>query len=191
MFANCDAIGHLLHDIWPHVLRMLPEAQLILIGKNGDEDAERFGNHPRVSVLGYVEDIRDQMREASCVVVPIRVGGGTRLKILDAWGMGKPVVSTSVGCEGLSAVDGVNILIRDNPMEFAEAVVNISRDPDLRKWLGSNARRTAESEYSWDVVGRQLCQAYHDLLGDTKQSSARLAYSENRNAMWSISHDNA
>jgi len=95
--------------------------------------------------------------------VPLRVGGGTRLKILDAWAMGKAIVSTSVGCEGLAAEDGVNILIRDDPKDFAEAVVSVLKDKTLRERLGAAGRRTVEQKYSWDVIGTGLRHSLEEL----------------------------
>jgi glycosyltransferase involved in cell wall biosynthesis len=96
--------------------------------------------------------------------VPIRVGGGTRLKILDAWAMGKAVVSTSLGCEGLDAVDGENILIRDTPDAIAEGVAQVLGEAQLRIRLEANARRTALDTYSWKIVGGRMRAAYHELL---------------------------
>ncbi len=104
--------------------------------------------------------------EGACSVVPIRVGGGTRLKILDAWAMGRAVVSTSVGCEGLETIDGENIIIRDDPQGFAEAVVAVLDDAVLRHRLGENGRRTVERSYAWDVVGDRLLAAYSGLLSN-------------------------
>jgi len=92
--------------------------------------------------------------------VALRIGGGTRLKILDAWALGKAVVSTSVGCEGLEAVDGQNILIRDDPAEFAAAVWSVLRDAGLRTALERNARITAEERYSWNVIGETMRRLY-------------------------------
>jgi glycosyltransferase involved in cell wall biosynthesis len=96
--------------------------------------------------------------------VPIRVGGGTRLKILDAWAMGRAIVSTAVGCEGLEAIDGENILIRDDPGEFADAVIAVLRDPALRRRLGAAGRATAERVYAWDVIGDRLRCSYDEVL---------------------------
>ena len=112
------------------------------------------------------------MREAACFVVPLRVGGGTRLKILDAWAMGKAVVSTSVGCEGLAAVDGVNILIRDSADEFAAGVTSLLLNSDLRRRLGQAARETAEQQYSWEVIGTRMTQTYLDLIAHSGQHNA-------------------
>src|SRR5205807_75841 len=113
---------------------------------------ERHG----VELSGYVDDVRPLMQAAACHIVPLRAGGGTRLKILTSWAMGKPVVSTSLGCEGLAAVDGDNILIRDDPADFAGAILAVLGDPALRRRLGERGRATAEARYSWDVIGTDM-----------------------------------
>jgi glycosyltransferase involved in cell wall biosynthesis len=97
-------------------------------------------------------------------VAPLRAGGGTRLKILDAWAMGKAVVSTSVGCEGLAARDGENILVRDTPDSFAEAVAEVLTNNELRQRLGAQARRTVEMQYDWDVIGGPMLAHYRHLI---------------------------
>lgn len=161
---NRDAVEFLLQDIWPRIRTMEAPATLHLIGRNADSDRARYAAAPGVSPLGYVSDVRPVVAAARCCVVPIRIGGGTRLKILDAWAMGKAVVSTSIGCEGLDAVDGENIIVRDTPDAFADAVVQVLHDGALRTRLERNARRTTIETYSWSVVGRRLRSAYHTLL---------------------------
>ena len=123
-----------------------------------------------MELTGYVADIRPYVREAACFVVPLRVGGGTRLKILNAWAMGKAVVQYSVGCEGLAAVDGVNILIRNSADEFAAGVTSLLLNSDLRRRLGQAARETAERP----VVGKSLglTQTYLDLIAHSGQHNA-------------------
>ena len=164
MFPNRDAVDFFLANSWPLVRQRCPDGTFHLIGKNSADEKARFESHPGVTCNGHVPDIRPHFAESAVSVVPIRVGGGTRLKILDAWSMGKAVVSTSVGCEGLKTVDGVNILIRDNPTEFAAAVVQVLSDGDLRNRLGREARKTAEERYAWRVVGRKLVDRYDNLL---------------------------
>lgn len=164
-FPNRDAVEWLLRDIWPSVRATNRWASLQLIGRNPPADRARYVAEPGVTVLGEVVDIRPPLAEARCCVVPIRVGGGTRLKILDAWAMGKAVISTSIGCEGLDAVDGENILIRDAPDAFADAVLQVLSDERLRTHLERNARHTAVTTYSWNVVGQTIRSAYDDLLG--------------------------
>ena len=174
MFPNRDAVHFFLDAIWPLVRNQRSDATLHLIGKNAAGEKDLFEKQIGVSCQGYVPDIRPHFAEASCSVVPLRVGGGTRLKILDAWSMGKAIVSTSIGCEGLENVDGENILIRDDPTEFAEAVVDVLRNEELRNRLGRNGRKTAEQIYAWPVVGRKLNALYQDLVAApaTRRASA-------------------
>jgi len=107
MFPNRDAVDFFLANSWPLVRQRCPDGTFHLIGKNSADEKARFESHPGVTCNGHVPDIRPHFAESAVSVVPIRVGGGTRLKILDAWSMGKAVVSTSVGCEGLKTVDGI------------------------------------------------------------------------------------
>jgi glycosyltransferase involved in cell wall biosynthesis len=113
---------------------------------------------------GFVEDVRPELAAASCFVVPLRVGGGTRLKILEAWAMGAPVVSTSVGCEGLKAEHDRNILLADTPEEFAAAVTRVVTDDELAARLGASGRATAVLEYDWSILARVLCAQYKGLV---------------------------
>ena len=161
---NRDAVEFLLREIWPRVRAADRSTTLQLIGRNTPQDQARYAAEPGVSALGYLPDIRPPLAEARCCVVPIRIGGGTRLKILDAWAMGKAVVSTSVGCEGLDAVEGENILIRDAPDAIAGAVLEVLRDARLRSHLERSGRRTATETYSWEAVGQRIRSAYDGLL---------------------------
>ncbi|MEJ7813498.1 MAG: glycosyltransferase family 4 protein [Gemmatimonadaceae bacterium] len=163
-FPNRDAVEYLLREIWPLVRAVRPAATLHLIGRASEADRERYGAHAGVSCLGGVDDIRPHVAEACCSVVPIRIGGGTRIKILDSWSMGKAVVSTSLGCEGLRADDGHNILVRDEPATFADAIVHLIDDAALRDSLGASGRRTVEAVYAWDIAGRDMRAAYAALL---------------------------
>jgi len=174
MFPNRDAVRFFLDAIWPFVKKGYRQATLDVVGKNGAGDKENFEKRDGVSCRGYVADIRPSFAEAECSVVPLRVGGGTRLKILDAWAMGKAIVSTSIGCEGLKAIDGENILIRDDPRDFAAAVVRVLRDDAFRNTLGRNARKTAEEIYAWPVVGRTQNALYRDLLAVRPTVTARV-----------------
>ena len=121
-FPNRDAMNYLLGAIWPQIQRADTGFSLDLIGAGTEAVRARYRAVAGVRALGHVPDVRPHLAEAACCVVPLRAGGGTRLKILDAWAMGKAVVSTSIGCEGLDAVDGENILVRDEPDALAAAV---------------------------------------------------------------------
>jgi glycosyltransferase involved in cell wall biosynthesis len=163
-FPNKDAVEFLLSDIWPRIRGADRATSLRLIGRNAPADQSRYAAQSGVTPLGHVADVRPALAEANCCVVPIRVGSGTRIKILDAWAMGKAVVSTSIGCEGLDAMDGANILIRDTADDIADAVLEVLSDATLRSRLERNARRTATETYSWNVVGKQIRSAYDELL---------------------------
>ncbi|HVH09430.1 MAG TPA: glycosyltransferase family 4 protein [Gemmatimonadales bacterium] len=171
-YANWDAVEFLLQEIWPRIRATDRSTSLQLIGRAAPPDQARYDAEPGVTALGYVPDMRPPVSEARCCVVPIRIGGGTRLKILDAWAMGKAVVSTSIGCEGLEVVEGENILVRDAPDAFAEAVLEVLRDAALRTRLERAARRTAVETYSWSVVGQRIRSAYNELLSRPDSSSA-------------------
>jgi glycosyltransferase involved in cell wall biosynthesis len=163
-FPNLDALNYFAGSIWPH-LRDTPAAHARWIGSATPAQRDHFRRTHGIELTGYVEDVRPLMHDAACHIVPLRAGGGTRLKILNSWAMSKPVVSTSIGCEGLEAVDGDNILIRDDPREFAAAVRNVLDDASLRRRLGQRGRATAERIYSWDVIGRNMIEVYHAASG--------------------------
>lgn len=160
---NADAFTHFCADILPRVRASVPYATVRWVGRASDSEKVQRWADSRVELTGHVEDIRAYVHEAACFVVPLRVGGGTRLKILDAWAMGKAVVSTTIGCSGLQATDGFNILIRDDPDAFAEAVSSVLRDSALRKRLGAEGRRTVESTYSWEVIGAGMTRTLESL----------------------------
>lgn len=162
-FPNADALTHFCADILPLVRSQVPYATVRWIGRTSDEQMAQLWSDSRVELTGHVEDIRPYIHKAACFVVPIRVGGGTRLKILDAWAMGKAVVSTTVGCSGLQARDGQNILIRDDPESFAAAVAEVLRDRGLRKRLGAEGRRTVEQTYSWQVIGAGMTRTLESI----------------------------
>ncbi len=164
VFPNRDGVDYFLGDIWPLIRRSCSSATLELIGQTGAADRARYEAAQGVTCVGHVWDIRPHLASASCCIAPLRVGGGTRLKILDYWAMGKAVVSTSMGCEGLNTIDGENILIRDNAEAFADAVLGVLSDPCLRSRLEANGRQTAERTYGWDSVGEELRNAYRSLL---------------------------
>jgi len=163
-FPNRDAIEFYARDILPRIRAKASDAETTWVGRIADEDRKRFGALDGLRLTGYVPDVRPYVHGAACFVVPLRVGGGTRLKILDAWAMGAPVVSTSVGCEGLAAVDDQNIVIRDDPADFADAVCELLADPARQARLGNAGRETAVGEYSWEAIGRGIRREYRELL---------------------------
>jgi polysaccharide biosynthesis protein PslH len=163
-FPNRDGMTYFCQEILPHLREQRRDPQVTWVGHAPNEARREFSQRYRIEMLGFVDDIRPSVQQAACYIVPLRVGGGTRLKILDAWSMGKAIVSTSVGCEGLEAVDGENILIRDDPKEFASAVNDILVDAALRARLERGARSTAEKIYDWDSIFHHMTKEYFSLL---------------------------
>ena len=169
-FPNADALEFFDEEILPLVRVRDERVKVTWVGRAKPDVIASYAKRG-IQLTGHVDDIRPYVTSAACYVVPLRIGGGTRLKILDAWAMGKAVVSTTVGCEGLDAVDGQNILIRDDPAAFASAVTTVLRDPGLRVALERNARTTAEQRYSWNVIGETMRRLYGEVLaGDARRS---------------------
>jgi len=163
-FPNLDALEFFSEQILPRLRRGRPDVPVRWIGRASEEQQREYRERHGLELTGYAEDVKPLMQGAACHIVPLRVGGGTRLKILHSWAMGKAVVSTSVGAEGLAAADGVNILIRDDPQDFADAILAVLADERLRRGLGEAGRATAGRLYGWDVVGRQMIDAYRAVM---------------------------
>ncbi len=165
-YANEDAMIYFCRDILPQIKKRVPTVRLYIVGNNPTAKVRRLGNDAAVVVTGLVRDIRSFIRKAAVVVVPIRVGGGTRLKILEAMAIGRPVVSTSVGCEGLDVVPGEQILVADTTREFAEEVAGlISGNGAGRDELAARARQLVEETYDWRIIAGKLERAYEEGLG--------------------------
>ena len=163
-FPNRDALEHFCRDTLPILRRKRPDLRVTWVGAARDEDRRRYRQEHGVELTGYVDDIRPFVHAAECFIVPLRLGGGSRLKILDAWALGKAVVSTSVGCEGLAAEDGHNIRVADGGPAFAAAIESVLDDAGLRARLGQAARATVERSYAWEIVGGRLVEAYDEML---------------------------
>jgi glycosyltransferase involved in cell wall biosynthesis len=149
MLANQDAVRFFVRDILPRIRRDVP-VFFAIVGRNPPPSIRRFaGDLAGVTVTGTVDDVRPHLAAAQVLVVPLRIGGGTRIKIFEAMAMGVPVVSTRLGAAGLPVTDGENILLADTPGDFAAAVVRVIRDHELRRRLAANGRRLVTSGYSW------------------------------------------
>jgi len=158
---NEDAVAFWADEIAQLVKSRVPQAQLYVVGRRPTKRVRALAERDRsILVTGDVPDIRPYCHEAEVYVIPLRIGGGTRIKIFEAMAMGKAIVSTFVGAEGLPVTDGENILLADSPTDFAEAVVRVLNDSQLRQHLGTSARRLVEERYGWDAAGR----AFEDVL---------------------------
>jgi glycosyltransferase involved in cell wall biosynthesis len=153
---NRDAVRWFVEAILPEIVRRRPDAHLVVTGRIPDNCKDLAG-HPNVCLTGYLDDVRDALEEASVCVVPLRSGGGTRLKILEAWAAGLPVVSTRVGAAGLDgATDGREILLADDPTSFATSVVRLLDEAATRERLGAGGRALARERYDWASIAQGL-----------------------------------
>ncbi len=166
-FPNRDAVLYFFDKIWPLLKNEIPGVSFTLIGTAPPKKITDLAGNEEIEVLGFVDDVRPHLAKAAAYVVPIRAGGGTRLKILDAFACGKAVISTSIGCEGLDVTPGRNILIGDSPGEFAKQVIRVCADGDLRKSLGEEGRKLVEEKYSWVTIGDNLNRIYENLARKT------------------------
>jgi sugar transferase (PEP-CTERM/EpsH1 system associated) len=155
-YPNEQAAVAFSREVLPRIRKHFPKIRFTIVGKNPSEQVRRLAEDPLITVTGYVNDVRPFLENATVVVVPLRIGGGTRLKILEALAMGKPVISTTIGCEGLNVQHGKTILIADTAEEFAVTVVNVLKDTVLAQSLGQEGRRLVEREYRWEVAGDRL-----------------------------------
>jgi glycosyltransferase involved in cell wall biosynthesis len=169
---NLDALEYFCTGIKPHLGTELRDVPVRWIGRASAEQQRHYRDRYGVELSGYLDDVRPLMRAAAVHIVPLRIGGGTRLKILNAWAMGKPVVSTSIGCEGLAAVDGENVLVRDDPRRFAMAIARVLGSPELQKRLGGQGRDTVRQRYDWDAVGTAMLDTYLSLTQTGARSTA-------------------
>ena len=155
-FANLWAVEFFLQDIYPLIKRKQPGVVLRVTGKTTGVSLDRLPKRDGVILTGYLDDIRPCIAQSWVSVVPLNIGGGTRLKILEAMALGTPVVSTRKGAEGLDVTPGEDILIADEPNEFANAVLRLLADEALRTKLAANGRKLVQERYGWDRIGEKL-----------------------------------
>ncbi len=160
---NSDGIIYFLDEIFPKIKRQLPGTKIYIVGSKPPEDLRRRASHD-VIVTGYVDDVRPYVWRSSVYVVPLRMGGGTRLKVLEGLSMRKPIVTTSIGCEGIEVTDGVNVSMADDPEEFAERVVELLTNRQKSDELGANGNELVKSRYDWDIVGSLMDEALTSLV---------------------------
>jgi glycosyltransferase involved in cell wall biosynthesis len=152
--ANIDGVEFFCERIWPQVLAAVPDAHFQVVGRNPPPRITRFAG-PSVEIVGGVKSVLPHLHEAAVFVVPLRIGGGTRLKIYEAMAAGVPIVSTTVGAEGLDVADGGDIVLADEPERFADSVVALLRSADRRRAIAAAASATA-ARFDWSVIARDF-----------------------------------
>jgi glycosyltransferase involved in cell wall biosynthesis len=162
---NEDAMFYFVNEILPMILRQVPNATLSIIGRSPSSRLKTLvSRHPEIKLTGRVDDVRPYLARGAVSVVPLRIGGGTRLKIFEAMSMGKAVVSTSVGAEGLPVSNGVQFLLADDAATFAECTVTLLCSPTKRGKLGTAARNLVEQKYSWTAVAKDFASALENVV---------------------------
>lgn len=163
-FPNRDAALYMCEEIWPQLVTQLPELSWTVVGASPPQQLlDLAARDSRVSVTGFVNDVRPFLSQAEIYLCPMRDGGGTRLKILDALAMGKAIISTTMGCEGIDVTPDKNVLIADSPVEFVAQIKRLHDDPALRQNLGRAAREFVIEHYSWGKIGKDLSVVYRRL----------------------------
>jgi glycosyltransferase involved in cell wall biosynthesis len=153
---NFDAVRYFLGHILPYVRTRRPAVRLSVTGSIDSVPIEKLGETNETIFTGWLEDVRPVIARSWISVVPLRKGGGTRLKILESLSIGTPVVSTSKGAEGLDLIPGKEILIADAPEDFGEQVLQLLSNAELREELSQNGRRAVEERYDWNMVSNRL-----------------------------------
>ena len=163
-YPNEDAVAFFADEVLPQIQEKIPNVQFSIVGGNPSARVQRLTEREGVVVTGRVPEIKPYFAEATVFVVPLRIGSGTRLKILEALAMGKAIVSTTVGAEGLDLKNGEEIFIADEPTTFADAVTRLLTDASLRRRIGENGRARVEQDYDWRSIGQKLHTLYTKIL---------------------------
>jgi len=172
---NEDAILYFVETIFPLIKQQCPEVSLEVVGRNPSRKLQGVAEREKnMRLTGWVEDIRPFVAQAEICIVPLRIGGGTRLKIFEAMAMGKAVISTTVGAEGLPVQSGKDVLLADTPHDFAQSVICLLRDSDLRRRLGSGARALVQENFSWARVAQDFARTLEECVISNRPGNVSL-----------------
>ncbi len=160
-FPNVDAVHFFCESIWPLVRQTIPEAEFFIVGQRPEDSVQALHGKNGVTVTGRVEDIRESVHKGAVYVSPLRVGGGIKLKMLEALALGKAVVTTPIGIEGLKVNPGKHLLSRESPEAFAGAVIQLLKQEEQRKQMEGNARAWAEAHGGWERAVEKLEANYY------------------------------
>lgn len=171
---NYDGMLYFLDQIFPLIREEVPQAKIYIVGKRPPKELkERASDH--VEVTGFVDDVRPYVWKSKIFVVPLRMGSGTRLKVVESLAMKKPVVSTSIGCEGIDVVDGESILIEDSAEAFADSVIRLFNNNNLCNRIATKGHQVVKKNYEWESIGNKMLEIYDSL---SSEPQAKLSISE-------------
>jgi len=160
-FPNVDGVNYLIDEVMPLIVARMPAVRLRIVGRRPPKGLQdKIARLPWLDFVGEVSDVRPWLARASVVIVPLRIGGGSRIKILEALAMGKPVVSTTIGAEGLAVSGETHLLLADSPEELARRTIELLKSPELGPRLGEQGRKLVQERYSWDRAADALEAAW-------------------------------
>ena len=160
---NIDAMLWFAQEVWPAVRQAHPNAKLFIVGQKPSTRLDGLRSDPNIVLTGEVEDIRPHIAQASVYIAPLRIGSGTRFKLLEAMAMRKAIVSTSLGCEGFDVAHGREMLIADTPATFAQAINTLLGDEAQRKTIGQAAHQFVSATYDWGAIVPKLEAIYRSM----------------------------
>ncbi|MFC1653814.1 glycosyltransferase family 4 protein [Patescibacteria group bacterium] len=160
---NIDAVELLVEKVWPHVIKNLKHARLLIVGFSPNDKIKLYGDDPTITVRGDVEDIRDAYSQAHALLAPIRSGKGTRYKILEAMATSTPIVATNLAVEGIGIKNGEHALMADSPEELAKSTIKLLSDKNLQQKLANNSRELVTKNYNWPAISRDLDRVYSEV----------------------------
>jgi glycosyltransferase involved in cell wall biosynthesis len=163
-WPNVDGLRFFVDRIFPLIRQEVSGARLVVVGRDTPPEVYALHDGKTICVEGTVPSVEEYYRQATVAIVPLRIAAGTRLKILEAFGLGRPVVSTSVGCEGLEVTNGEHLLVADEPRGFANACIDLLKNGQLRERLVHNARGLVERHYTWDSIHQRVHDVARELL---------------------------
>ncbi|MFH1847976.1 MAG: glycosyltransferase family 4 protein, partial [Candidatus Omnitrophota bacterium] len=172
-FANEDAIKYFYKEIFHMVREKIPGVKLRIMGRGATPFMRRMAADPNVELIGYADDIIAELKKAALIIVPIRLGGGIRLKTLTAWKAGRAVISTSVGADGLPYKDGIDIAIADEPRDFSKKTIQLLNDDDLRKNIGEAGYANIQKNFNADKITSEIEGCYRGLIEGKGANEAR------------------
>ena len=163
---NIDAIEFFCKETYPVLKKRIPEIKFYVVGRDPNKTIQKLDKCDDIFVTGEVADVRPFISNSDICIVPLRIGGGTRLKILEYFAMEKPVISTSIGAEGLDVENGKHLIIEDKISKFPDRILELLNDPEYARFLAKNGRKLVEEKYSWSQYGDDLNMLYKGLMGD-------------------------
>jgi glycosyltransferase involved in cell wall biosynthesis len=162
-YPNADAVIYFHEEIWPRLKKVLPELRFYVVGQSPPPEITRLASDKSIIVTGTVDDVTPYLRRGKIFICPVRLGGGFRGKILEAMAIGRPVVSTRLGAEGIPASDGKNIVLADNPDDFVKGITDLLTNAQLYRSIQENARQLMEERYAWDKGVARLEAVLEDI----------------------------